>query len=203
MSPHLRSFSAYTSYLNPWTCSIVQPFDIWPFVRTMVWIWDIIAYFSTSGFLMWFTLQDMGRVPLMYILAAFIPAIMIAGLYFFDHSVASQMAQQKEFNLRKPSAYHYDMLLLGLMVSVGVIWTLLSFRLLPSNYPSLIDCVVSDFALWITWDSPFKWSPPSISHAHKKSSCSPWTGSWPSLVLKVLLWITWMEQSVFVSQSEK
>lgn len=57
----------------------------------------------------------------MYILAAFIPAIMIAGLYFFDHSVASQMAQQKEFNLRKPSAYHYDMLLLGLMVSVGVI----------------------------------------------------------------------------------
>lgn len=52
----------------------------------------------------------------MYILAAFIPAMMLAGLYFFDHSVASQMAQRKEFNLKKPSAYHYDVLLLGVTV---------------------------------------------------------------------------------------
>ena len=58
----------------------------------------------------------MEKVPIMYIFAAFIPALMIAGLYFFDHSVASQMAQQKEFNLKKPSAYHYDILLLGVMV---------------------------------------------------------------------------------------
>ena len=61
-------------------------------------------------------LQDMGKVPLTYIFAALIPAVMIAGLYFFDHSVASQMAQQKEFNLKNPSAYHYDVLLLGFMV---------------------------------------------------------------------------------------
>ena len=58
----------------------------------------------------------MGKVPLGYIFGAFIPAVMIAGLYFFDHSVASKMAQQKEFNLQKPSAYHYDILLLGIMV---------------------------------------------------------------------------------------
>lgn len=61
-------------------------------------------------------LQDMLKVPLIYILAALVPAVMIAGLYFFDHSVASQMAQQKEFNLQKPSSYHYDMLLLGVLV---------------------------------------------------------------------------------------
>ncbi|CAJ1973746.1 unnamed protein product [Sphenostylis stenocarpa] len=30
-------------------------------------------------------------------------------------SVASQMAQQKEFNLQRPSAYHYDVFLLGIM----------------------------------------------------------------------------------------
>lgn len=30
-------------------------------------------------------------------------------------SVAAQMAQQKEFNLKNPSAYHYDILLLGIM----------------------------------------------------------------------------------------
>ncbi|XWS19059.1 hypothetical protein CRYUN_Cryun32bG0098500 [Craigia yunnanensis] len=63
----------------------------------------------------WTVIKDMGRVPPSYIFAAFIPAVMIAGLYFFDHSVASQMAQQKEFNLKNPSAYHYDILLLGFM----------------------------------------------------------------------------------------
>ncbi|GAY60064.1 hypothetical protein CUMW_199200 [Citrus unshiu] len=63
----------------------------------------------------WSVMKDMGKVPLAYIFAAFIPAVMIAGLYFFDHSVASQLAQQKEFNLKKPSAYHYDILLLGFM----------------------------------------------------------------------------------------
>ncbi|KAG6788895.1 hypothetical protein POTOM_004973 [Populus tomentosa] len=63
----------------------------------------------------WTVIKDMGNVPPAYIFAAFIPAVMIAGLYFFDHSVASQMAQQKEFNLKNPSAYHYDILLLGFM----------------------------------------------------------------------------------------
>ncbi|XP_015933763.1 boron transporter 4 [Arachis duranensis] len=63
----------------------------------------------------WTVIKDMGKISPTYIFAAFIPAIMIAGLYFFDHSVASQLAQQKEFNLKKPSAYHYDILLLGFM----------------------------------------------------------------------------------------
>ncbi|KAH0687555.1 boron transporter 4 [Solanum tuberosum] len=63
----------------------------------------------------WTVIKDMVKVPPVYIFAAIIPAVMIAGLYFFDHSVASQMAQQKEFNLKNPSAYHYDILLLGFM----------------------------------------------------------------------------------------
>lgn len=61
-------------------------------------------------------MQDLLHVPPIYIFAAIVPAIMVAGLYFFDHSVASQMAQQKEFNLKKPSAYHYDLLVLAIMV---------------------------------------------------------------------------------------
>ena len=60
----------------------------------------------------------MGKVPPAYIFAGFIPALMIAGLYFFDHSVVAQLAQQKEFNLKNPSAYHYDVLLLGFMVII-------------------------------------------------------------------------------------
>ncbi|TYH50676.1 hypothetical protein ES332_D10G222600v1 [Gossypium tomentosum] len=66
----------------------------------------------------WTVIKDMGKVPIMYIFAAFIPAVMIAGLYFFDHSVASQLAQQKEFNLKNPSAYHYDILLLGIITLI-------------------------------------------------------------------------------------
>ncbi|KAK2378691.1 HCO3- transporter family [Trifolium repens] len=50
------------------------------------------------------------------------------GLYFFDHSVASGMAQQKEFNLKKPSAYHYDIFLLGFMTLICGL-----FGLPPSN----------------------------------------------------------------------
>lgn len=60
--------------------------------------------------------QDLFSVPPAYIFAAILPALMVAGLYFFDHSVASQLAQQKEYNLKKPSAYHYDILVLGIMV---------------------------------------------------------------------------------------
>jgi hypothetical protein len=51
-------------------------------------------------------MQDLFSVPPAYIFLAIVPAAMVAGLYFFDHSVASQMAQQKEFDLKNPSAYH-------------------------------------------------------------------------------------------------
>ncbi|KAH9296444.1 hypothetical protein KI387_040032, partial [Taxus chinensis] len=64
----------------------------------------------------WMMIKEMLDVPLLYIIGAFIPATMIAVLYYFDHSVASQLAQQKEFNLRKPSSFHYDLLLLGFLV---------------------------------------------------------------------------------------
>ena len=61
-------------------------------------------------------MQDLFSVPPGYIFLAIVPAAMVAGLYFFDHSVASQMAQQKEFNLKNPSAYHYDLLVLSFSV---------------------------------------------------------------------------------------
>ncbi|KAJ0245242.1 hypothetical protein HA466_0187110 [Hirschfeldia incana] len=66
----------------------------------------------------WTVIKDMGKVSAGNIFAAFILALMVAGLYLFDHSVASQLAQQKEFNLENPSAYHYDILLLGFMTLI-------------------------------------------------------------------------------------
>ncbi|CAL1412919.1 unnamed protein product [Linum trigynum] len=71
---------------------------------------------SAGAYKNWTVIKEMLDVPVLYIVGAFIPSTMIAVLYYFDHSVASQLAQQKEFNLRKPPSFHYDLLLLGFMV---------------------------------------------------------------------------------------
>ncbi|KAJ0980559.1 hypothetical protein J5N97_008814 [Dioscorea zingiberensis] len=70
---------------------------------------------SPGAYENWTVIKEMLNVPILYILGAFIPATMIAVLYYFDHSVASQLAQQKEFNLRKPPSFHYDLLVLGFL----------------------------------------------------------------------------------------
>lgn len=119
----------------------------------------------------------MGKVSPTYIFAAFIPAVMIAGLYFFDHSVASQMAQQKEFNLKKPSAYHYDILLLGFMVSIHT--SLYCCLFLLYSYQDLrlyLENIVSDSALWIDGATSFKWCLAAVPHAHQEPCCSQKAG---------------------------
>ncbi|KAL6196891.1 hypothetical protein ACLB2K_032504 [Fragaria x ananassa] len=70
---------------------------------------------SPGAYSNWTVIKEMMIVPPLYIVGAFIPATMIAVLYYFDHSVASQLAQQKEFNLKKQASYHYDLLLLGFL----------------------------------------------------------------------------------------
>eukprot|EP00250_Pteridium_aquilinum_P010911 c19711_g1_i1 orf=380-2404(+) len=104
-------------------------------VPLMVLVWTGISYLSagrvphgiprrlfspnpwSSGAVKnWTVTREMLQVPVLHIFSALIPATMIAVLYYFDHSVASQLAQQKEFNLRRPSTYHYDLLLLGFLV---------------------------------------------------------------------------------------
>ncbi|BFG14856.1 hypothetical protein CerSpe_011300 [Prunus speciosa] len=106
-------------------------------VPLMVLIWSAVSYipagnvpkgiprrlfspnpWSPGAYENWTVIKDMLSVPVLYIIGAFIPATMIAVLYYFDHSVASQLAQQKEFNLRKPPSFHYDLLLLGFMVII-------------------------------------------------------------------------------------
>ncbi|XP_027920099.1 boron transporter 1-like isoform X5 [Vigna unguiculata] len=103
-------------------------------VPLMILVWTAVSYMPTNkvprgiprrlfspnpwspgAYTNWTVIKEMLNVPLIYIIGAFIPATMIAVLYYFDHSVASQLAQQKEFNLRKPSSYHYDLLLLGFL----------------------------------------------------------------------------------------
>ncbi|KAL4366438.1 hypothetical protein GQ457_05G001530 [Hibiscus cannabinus] len=127
----LRSRKARSwRYGTGWLRSFVADYG----VPLMVLIWTAVSYipagdvpkgiprrlfspnpWSPGAYENWTVIKDMLNVPVVYIIGAFIPATMIAVLYYFDHSVASQLAQQKEFNLRKPSCYHYDLLLLGFL----------------------------------------------------------------------------------------
>jgi hypothetical protein len=88
--------------------------------------------------------QEMLNVPIFYIIGAFVPATMIAVLYYFDHSVASQLSQQKEFNLRKPSSYHYDLLLLGFLVCRYLCFLLLELSLLTLFFSIIHNIYIYD-----------------------------------------------------------
>lgn len=59
-------------------------------------------------------LQQMAQVPGPFIAGALVPATMLTILFYFDHTVSSQLAQLPEFNLVKPPAYSYDLVLVGL-----------------------------------------------------------------------------------------
>ncbi|XP_047334655.1 boron transporter 1 [Impatiens glandulifera] len=119
-------------YGSGWLRGIIADYG----VPLMVLVWTAVSYIPSSGdiphgiprrlfspnpwsqgaYQNWTVIKDMLNVPVIYIIGAFIPATMMAVLYYFDHSVASQLAQQKEFNLRKPPSFHYDLLLLGFLV---------------------------------------------------------------------------------------
>lgn len=103
-------------------------------VPVMVVVWTCVSYipwksvpqgiprrlvspnpWSPGAYQNWTVIKEMLDVPVVYIVLALVPASMIAVLYYFDHSVASQLAQQEDFNLRKPPSFHYDLLLLGFL----------------------------------------------------------------------------------------
>ena len=77
--------------------------------------WDSAAQENYS------VLERLGEVSNRQIGLAIIPALIIALLFYFDHNVSAQLAQQKDFQLVRPTAYHWDMWLLGmLMVCFGL-----------------------------------------------------------------------------------
>jgi boron transporter len=48
--------------------------------------------------------------------SAIVPALIISLLFYFDHNVSAQLAQQKDFRLVRPPAYNWDLLLLAVLV---------------------------------------------------------------------------------------
>ncbi|KAF8069590.1 BOR1 [Scenedesmus sp. PABB004] len=76
--------------------------------------WEAGANFAVA--------RRMREVPGPMVAAALLPAAVIAALFFFDHNVSAQLAQQPEFGLAKPPAFHWDFLLLsGLSLACGLL----------------------------------------------------------------------------------
>lgn len=61
-------------------------------------------------------LLDLGECSGAQIAYAVIPAAIIALLFYFDHNVSAQLAQQKDFQLVRPPAYHWDMSVVALLM---------------------------------------------------------------------------------------
>lgn len=72
-------------------------------------VWDVTGTWGVAA--------RLGDVPGRHVASALLPGAIIAVLFFFDHNVSAQLAQQPEFNLRRAAAYHWDMLLLGLVTA--------------------------------------------------------------------------------------
>ena len=61
---------------------------------------------------------EMADIATEDIIAAIIPGLVISVLFYFDHSVSSMLSQQAEFNVKKPSAFHWDLLLISAMTII-------------------------------------------------------------------------------------
>ena len=85
--------------------------DSWVLIGACDWVFRAIRVFRH-------VLNDLDRLSNSDIGIATIPAFVITVLFFFDHNVSSQLAQVREFNLKKPHAYHWDFFLLGVMCLV-------------------------------------------------------------------------------------
>eukprot|EP00210_Caulerpa_lentillifera_P008822 g8418.t1 len=61
------------------------------------------------------SVKDMLEVDNWLKIAAMLPGLIITILCFFNHNISAKLTQQEAFNLKRPSAYHYDFLLLAFM----------------------------------------------------------------------------------------
>ncbi|CCH45818.1 Sodium-driven chloride bicarbonate exchanger [Wickerhamomyces ciferrii] len=62
---------------------------------------------------------DVTGLPIKYIFLALPFGIILAILFYFDHSISSLMAQDLKFKLKKPASFHYDLFLLGIVTGIS------------------------------------------------------------------------------------
>lgn len=74
-------------------------------------------------------------------------AILLTFLFYFDHNVSSLMCQSKEFPLSKPSSFHWDFALLGIITGVaGILGIPAPSGLIPQAPLHTNSLVVHDFS---------------------------------------------------------
>ncbi|KAM0043412.1 putative bicarbonate transporter [Helianthus debilis subsp. tardiflorus] len=112
-------------------------------------------------------LQDILNVLPVYIIGAFVPAMTIAVLYYFDQSVASQLAQQKEFNLKKIrlciivfSLFFFSFWKTNIhfMRIFSFFFFLVRVVIYVFIYKFVIIFCLTDLNMWANWHSSFQWS---------------------------------------------
>jgi hypothetical protein len=72
----------------------------------------------TNGRSSWIVNPLDSNLPTWGIFFAIVPGFILTLLFVFDHSVSSIISQAKEHNLKKPSAYNYDIAVLGVTVFI-------------------------------------------------------------------------------------
>jgi len=66
----------------------------------------------------WIVLLDMQGLPLVHYISAIVPGMILTMLFFFDHNVSSALTQDKSFNLQKGTSYHWDFVVVGIIVGI-------------------------------------------------------------------------------------
>jgi hypothetical protein len=100
------------------TCALI----LWSFVPYMgsiakgvdIETLDLPTQFETTSRRPW--LADLTDLPVWAVFAAILPGFITTVLFFFDHNVSSLLAQEAEFKLKKPPAFHWDFFVLGLTI---------------------------------------------------------------------------------------
>lgn len=73
-------------------------------------------------------------------------ALLLTFLFYFDHNVSSLMCQMKEYPLKKPAAFHWDFMLLGLTTGMaGLLGIPASNGLIPQAPLHTSSLVVYDY----------------------------------------------------------
>jgi hypothetical protein len=72
--------------------------------------------FDTTSGRSWFV--NLNDLPVWAVFAAILPGFITTVLFVFDHNVSSLLAQDAEYKLKKPSAFHWDFFILGIGILI-------------------------------------------------------------------------------------
>ncbi|KAJ3416594.1 hypothetical protein HDV05_000876 [Chytridiales sp. JEL 0842] len=126
---------AIGDYAVPLTVIIVSALYYIPVLKSVnLTLLPVPPSFQPSNNRFSLILKDVfaGPLPPSAVGIALISGFVLTVLIFFDHNVSSLLAQQPHFNLKKPAAYNWDFIIVGLsMILTGILGLPPSHGLIP------------------------------------------------------------------------